>query len=282
MRAEQWTLPVTHHGEGPFWDDRLGALRCVDMLAGDVLTIRDGELIDRESFGAIAAVWRPRLDGGYVVAVERGFVLVDADGRRETVGPLWDDPDLRMNEGGCAPDGSFYGGSMTYDAEPGRGRLWRMAPDRSCSVVLDDLTISNGLAFTADGRRAYFVDTPTHRVDVLTVTDSGAVAGRQVHVDLTELPGQPDGLALDADGGIWVAMWGAGEVRRFDDRGVLTHVVDVGVTQVSAVAFGGPDHDRLFITTSRFALPETEEPDAGSVFVVDAGVRGAPVEMFHG
>lgn len=282
VRAQQWTVPVTHHGEGPVWDEQLGALRCVDMLAGDLLTLRDGELVDRENFGAIAAAWRPRREGGFVVAVERGFVLVRADGHREDVGPLWDDGDVRMNEGACAPDGSFYCGSMEYDAEPGRGRLWRLAPDRSCSVVLDDVTISNGLAFTADGGRAYFIDTPTHRVDVLTFDGPGVIADRQPFVDLADVPGQPDGLALDAEGGVWVAMWGAGEVRRFDASGRSTQVVDVGVSQVSAVAFGGPIFEDLFITTSRFALSDTDEPQAGAVYVARVGVRGAPVPSFAG
>jgi sugar lactone lactonase YvrE len=281
-RAEQWTVPVAYHGEGPAWDDDLSALRCVDMLAGDVLTVRDGQLVDRENFGAIAAAWRPRRQGGFVVAVERGFVLVGTDGRREHVGPLWDDSDLRMNEGGCAPDGSFYSGSMEHDAEPGRGSLWRLAPDGSCSVVLDDVTISNGLAFAADGRQAYFIDTPTHRVDVLTFSAPGVVAHRQMFVDLRAVPGQPDGLALDAAGGVWVAMWGAGQVRRFDSEGQLTDVVSVGVMQVSAVAFGGPAFEDLFITTSRFALPDGDEPQAGSVFVARVGVRGAPVPGFAG
>lgn len=282
MQAHQWTEPFTHHGEGPVWDTHLGALRCVDMLAGDVLTIRDGELVERERFGEIAAAWRPRAGGGSVVAVERGFVLVDAAGRREVVGPLWADTDVRMNEGACGPDGSFYCGSMAFDADPGRGSLWRLAPDRSASVVLDDLTISNGLAFTADGRRAFFVDTPTHRVDLLTFSAPGRVVAREPFADLSQLPGQPDGLALDADGGVWVAMWGGGFVQQVLPDGSLGEVVTVGVSQPSAVCFGGPDLDQLYITTSRFGLADDDEPTAGAVFTARTPSRGAAVRAYAG
>jgi sugar lactone lactonase YvrE len=281
-RAQQWTEPVTFHGEGPVWDVRSEALRCVDMLAGDVLTVRDGQVVEREHVGDVAAAWRARADGGYVVAVERGFVLVDEHGDREVVGPLWGDLDVRMNEGGCGPDGSFYCGSMHDDALPGRGSLWRLAPDRSTTRIIDDLSISNGLAFSADGGRAFFIDTPTHRVDVLTFAEPGVVTGRTVFADLADLPGQPDGLALDAEGGVWVAMWGGGTVQRIDPDGSRGDVVEIGVSQPSAVCFGGPDLDQLYVTTSRYSLTDGDEPAAGSVFVAGPGVRGADVMPFGG
>ena len=252
------------------------------MLIGDVLTIRDGELVDRENFGSTAAAWRPRDGGKFAVAADRGFVLVDVDGGREIVGPLWDETDVRMNEGGCSPDGSFYCGSMEHDAEIGRGRLWRLAPDRTCTVVLDGLTISNGLAFTGDGSRAYFIDTPTHRVDVLTFSSPGVVADRRVFADLAAVPGQPDGLTVDADGGVWVAMWGGGSICGIDPDGALAHVVTVPVSQPSAVCFGAAGSDELFITTSRYRLDDTAEPQAGSVFVASVGARGAPVLPYAG
>ena len=282
MRAQRWTEVVTRHGEGPAWDGRLDALRCVDMLAGDLLTIRAGELVGREHVGDVAAAWRPRAGGGWVVAVERGFVLVDGDGRRESVGPLWDDLDVRMNEGACGPDGSFYCGSMHVDAVAGRGTLWRLGPDRSTRRVIEGLSISNGLAFTADGGRAFFVDTPTRRVDVLELAEPGVVERRTVHVDLADVPGRPDGIALDADGGLWVAMWGGGAVQHVEPDGSLGDVVEVGVSQPSAVCFGGPDLDHLYVTTSRFGLAAGSEPDAGAVFVASPGVRGAPLGEYAG
>lgn len=282
LQAEQWTEPLTHHGEGPVWDTQVDALRCVDMLAGDVLTIRDGHLVQRENFGEVAAAWRPRAGGGSLVAVERGFVLVDRGGQREVIGPLWSDHDIRMNEGGCSPDGSFYCGSMSYDAADGRGCLWRLASDGAVSVVLEDLTISNGLTFTAAGQQAYFIDTPTRRVDVLTFAESGGVVDRSPFVDLSVVPGQPDGLTVDADGGVWVAMWGGGAVQHVWPDGSLGDVVAVGVSQPSAVCFGGPELRQLFITTSRFGLDQTVEPAAGAVFIAEPGPRGVAVMPFGG
>jgi len=282
MRAAQWTDPLTHHGEGPVWDADLDALRCVDMLAGDLLTVRDGRLVEREHVGEVAAVWRPRAGGGHVVAVERGFVLIDGAGHCEIVGPLWSDRGIRMNEGTCAPDGSFYCGSMDVDAAPGRGSLWRLAPDGSTGTVLDDLTISNGMAFTVDGRHAYFIDSPTRRVDVLTFAEPGVLIDRRPFADLAAVPGQPDGLALDADGGLWVAMWGGGTVQRIFSDGSLGDALEVGVSQPSAVCFGGPDLEHLFITTSQLGLAPTQEPGAGAVFIARTGTRGVATLPFSG
>lgn len=280
--AEQWTGPITHHGEGPVWDTRLDALRCVDMLAGDVLTIREGVEVDRLHLGDVAAVWRPRVGGGSVVAVDRGFVVIDELGARAVIGPLWDDAAVRMNEGACAPDGSFYCGSMDFDATPGRGTLWRLSPDRSVMRVLDNLTISNGLAFTSDGRRAYYIDSPTRRVDVLTFSELGVIAERTVFADLSGARGEPDGLALDAEGGLWVAMWGGGAVQHVWPDGSLGEAVAVGVSQPSAVCFGGPGFDQLYVTTSRYGLASGAEPQAGAVFVAGVRVEGAPVPGYAG
>lgn len=277
-RAVQWSDPVTDHGEGPVWDVEQGALRCVDMLAGDVLTLRDGRLVEREHVGAVAAAWRPRHGGGAVVAVERGFVLVGPDGARQSVGPLWEETDVRMNEGGCDAAGAFYSGSMQTEAEPGRGRLWRLDPDGSTSLVLGDLTISNGLVFRPDGR-AYFVDTPTRRIDLLSFDEAGGVADRRPFADLAGVTGQPDGIALDVEGGVWVAQWGGGAVLRLDPDGSVTATVELVVPCPTAVAFGGPEMDQLFVTTSR--LEDPQDP-SGAIFTFPAEVRGRAVNGYGG
>jgi sugar lactone lactonase YvrE len=112
VRAEQVTGPVTYHGEGPVWSERWGGLRWVDMLAGDVLSLAAGGAINRRHVGSVAAAIRPRRQGGAVIGVERGFALEEADGAIRHLGALWTDNNVRMNEGGCDPDGRFYCGSM--------------------------------------------------------------------------------------------------------------------------------------------------------------------------
>src|SRR4051794_23226870 len=166
MRAEQVTDPVTYHGEGPVWCERWGGLRWVDMLAGDILSLTaDGE-IRRRHVGNVAAAIRPRRNGGAVIGVERGFALEETDGAITRLGELWTNDDVRMNEGGCDPDGRFYCGSMACDQQPGAGALYRLDADGSVHVVLEHVTISNGLEWSPDGARAYYNDTATYHISV--------------------------------------------------------------------------------------------------------------------
>ena len=141
MRAEQVTGPVAYHGEGPVWSARWGGLRWVDMLAGDVLSLAADGAINRRHVGNIAAVVRPRRQGGAVIGVERGFALEEADGTLTHLGELWSHNHVRMNEGGCDPDGRFYCGSMAYDQRPGAGALDRLDTVVSVHVVLENVTI---------------------------------------------------------------------------------------------------------------------------------------------
>jgi sugar lactone lactonase YvrE len=140
--AEQVTDPIAYHAEGPVWSMRWGGLRWVDMLAGDVLFLAADGTVERRNVGRIAAAVRPRRREGAVIGVERGFALEDADGTLTHLGELWSDPGIRMNEGGCDPDGRFYCGSMAYDKRPGAGALYRLDPDGSVRVVLQGVTIS--------------------------------------------------------------------------------------------------------------------------------------------
>lgn len=284
MNVEQITPVCANHGEGPVWDASVGEVRWVDMLAGDVLTLGSGGEVRRHHVGDVAGAMRPRRGGGLVVSVERGFVLVDADGEVGPVHSAFDDPGVRMNEGGCPPDGRFFFcGSMAYDFGAGRGALYRFGTDRSVAQVLDRITISNGMAWTPDGSLLYYIDSPTHRVDVFDYdARSGTMHDRRPVVSVDPDRGMPDGMALDAEGGLWVALWGGGAVHRYSSRGTLDAVVQVPAAQVTACAFGGPDLDELYITTSRDGLGQDAEPAAGALFRVDPGVRGAPVGTFAG
>ncbi|UBU08880.1 SMP-30/gluconolactonase/LRE family protein [Nonomuraea gerenzanensis] len=274
------TGPVAQHGEGPVWSARWGGLRWVDMLAGDVLALApDGE-VRRRHVGAVAAVVRPRVSGGYVVAAERELLLADSDeldAPLRSLGEAWRDPAIRMNEGGCDPDGRFYIGSMAYDAAPGRGSFYVAGPGDALRVVLPGVTISNGFGFSPDGRLAYYADTSTGRVDVLDYDPEAGLSGRRPFAVVEPERGAPDGLAVDAEGGVWVAMWQGGAVHRYDAGGRLDAVVHLPVRKVTAVAFGGEGLDRLFVTTSALDVDRAEQPEAGALFCADPGVRGLPV-----
>ncbi|GAA2212223.1 SMP-30/gluconolactonase/LRE family protein [Nonomuraea monospora] len=274
------TGPVAEHGEGPVWSARWGGLRWVDMLAGDVLALAPDGGVRRRHVGAVAAVVRPRVSGGYVVAAERELLLADADdldAPLRSLGEAWSDPAIRMNEGGCDPDGRFYIGSMAYDASPGRGSFYVAGPDGALRVVLPGVTISNGFGFSPDGRLAYYADTTTGRVDVLDYDPQEGLSGRRPFAVVDPEHGEPDGLAVDAEGGVWVALWRGGAVHRYDPGGRLDAVVRLPVRKVTAVTFGGSGLDRLFITTSALDVDREEQPDAGALFCADPGVRGLPV-----
>jgi sugar lactone lactonase YvrE len=280
VRAERVTGRICYHGEGPVWSARWGGLRLVDMFAGDVLSLRpDGE-VDRRHVGAIAAAMRPRTGGGAVHAVERGFMLEAADGTLTPLDELWDDAGLRMNEGGCDPDGRFYCGSMAYDQTPGAGSLYRLDPDGSVQQVLDGATVSNGLEWSPDGRLAYYNDTPTHRISVFDYDEHAGLTGRRTFADLGDA--LPDGLTVDAEGGVWTALYDGGAVRRYAPDGTLDLVVEIPTPKVTACTFGGADLDELFVTTSWEGLGPDDEPLAGSLFRVVPGVSGLPVREFAG
>jgi sugar lactone lactonase YvrE len=282
VRAEQVTGPVAYHGEGPVWSERWGGLRWVDMLAGDILSLVADGIINRRHVGTIAAALRPRRRGGAVIGVERGFALEEADGTIKHMDELWTDTNVRMNEGGCDPDGRFYCGSMAYDQQPDAGTLYRLDPDGSVRVVLENVTISNGLEWSPDGSRTYYNDSPTQRIDVFDYEVESGLSRRRPFAEVPAEAGLPDGLTVDEEGGVWVALYGGGSVRRYTPEGVLDEVIEVAAKQVTACTFGGSGLDQLFITTSREDLKPGEDPLAGSLFQAAVGVAGMPVREFVG
>jgi sugar lactone lactonase YvrE len=186
-----------------------------------------------------------------------------------------------MNEGGCDPDGRFYCGSMAYDQAPGRGAVWRLDPDGTTSCLFGGVTVSNGLAWSPDGSTAYYVDTATQRIDAFDYDADEGLTGRRPVVTIEKDSGAPDGLTVDAEGCLWVALFGGGAVHRYRPDGTLDGQVEVPAAQVTACTFGGDDLDQLFITTSRERM-KSPEPGAGAVFRADVGVRGLPTLTYAG
>jgi sugar lactone lactonase YvrE len=282
VRAEQITPSVAYHGEGPVWADAWGGLRWVDMLAGDILTLADDGTVARRHVASVVAALRPRRGGGAVIAVERGFVLEDVDGAMHELTELWSEPTRRMNEGGCDPEGRFYCGSMAYDRRPGGGALYRLDAALTVEVILPKVTISNGIAWSPDHARAYYADTATLRVDVFDYEPDRGLFGRRPFLVFEDPRERPDGLTVDSEGGVWIAMNGAASVRRVDDRARQDAHIELPVTKVTACTFGGPDLGTLYVTTSREDLAADEEPAAGALFACQPGARGLPALPFAG
>jgi sugar lactone lactonase YvrE len=250
------------------------------MFAGDVLSLAGGA-VSRTHVAEVVAAVRPRRGGGAVLGVTRGFALEGPDGTVQALPDLWPADDVRMNEGACDPDGRFYCGSMAYDRRPGAGKVHRLDPDGSVHVVLTDVTIANGLDWSPDGRSAYFNDTETYRVDVFEYDPESGLTNRRQFADVTGV-GRPDGLTVDAEGGVWVALNTSGTVRRYTPDGRLDEVVEVPARKVTACTLGGERLDELFITTSREGLEPGDDPLAGALFSVRVGVAGQPTREFAG
>lgn len=282
MTPENITGPVAHHAEAPVWSTAWGGLRWVDGDAGDLLTLRPDGVGRQHIDDEYLAFARPRRNGGIVAAGARTLYLADEpDGEFRAVVTLLDDPAVRMNDGCCDPAGRLLAGSMGYEAEPDAGVLLRLDAELSANTVLPKTTISNGVGFSQDGRRAYYVDTAAHRIDVFDA-NGGELGGRRVFVRIPEEQGSPDGLTVAADGSVWVALWGGAAVRGYDAAGGLMATIELPVPQVSACTFGDDDLGTLYITTSAQGLAADHGTEAGSVYAVRPGVRGVPVLPFAG
>jgi len=277
-KADQWSDPITIHGEGPIWNPLIQRFQLVDMLEGDVLTVDEGTVTDRTHVDTVAAIIRPRLYGGLVVAGERDVILIDIDGAQHRIEGSGVGIGSRFNEGACAPDGSLWAGTMAYDAAAGAGVMVRLDPGTlSFTQVAADLTISNGLAFE-DTQSAYFVDSASRSIDRLRIY-SGEITGRSLWVDLANVEGVPDGICRDENGGVWVALYDGGAVHRYSAAGDLTDIVTVPVGQVTACALGGADGRQLLITTSQLGH-EGQVGAGGALFQISVDIPGTYYPLF--
>ena len=287
VQPEQIPGTQCYHGEGPCWADDWGeaggGLRFVDMLAGDVLSLGADGAVSRTHVGEVAAVIRPRASGGAVLALKDRFAVTDGDlTKLRTVARVGLPPGVRLNEGGCDPDGRFYCGSMATDESPQAGTFYQLDPDGSVRPVMEKVTISNGFGFSPDGGTAYYVDTPEQSIDIFDYSAAIGLANRRRWVDIPGDAGRPDGLTVDAEGGVWLALMEGSAVHRYDPSGALDAVITLPVSQVTACTFGGPDLDTLYVTTSQIGADTKAQPASGALFAVRPGVRGRPAESFAG
>jgi sugar lactone lactonase YvrE len=269
-------------GEGPTWDAAAGRLLWIDILRSRVHTYdpATGRRTVRTTEQHVGAV-KPRAGGGLVLNLRDGVGLTDEAGgfrwlHHEPV------PGRRGNDAAVAPDGSLWAGTMRYDEARGGGTLSRVAGDGTAETVLDDVTVSNGTGWSPDGRLMYYVDTPTRRIDVFDYdAASGRVSGRRPLATVEEGAGFPDGLTVDADGCVWVALWDGAAVRRYTPSGALDRVVPLPVPRVTACAFGGAGLTDLYVTTARVGLTPAPPP-AGSLLVLPDAGKGLPQPPFAG
>lgn len=272
-------------GEGPVWDTRQNVLWWVD-ISGRRLhrfspdSSQDEALAVANEVGAVV----PRRGGGLLCAVREGFAVFGDDCKMDLVVRAHLDPGMRMNDAKCDSLGRLWASSMALEATPRAGSLYRLGTNFGLSRVLPELTIGNGLAWSADDRTMYFIDSATRAVDAFDFeANSGELSGRRQVISLPEGVGLPDGMCIDAEGCLWVALFGGSAVRRYTVDGELVGLVNLPVTNVTCPAFGGPGLTDLYVTTAREGLSQTAlaaQPEAGGLFVVQPGVAGhAPYEF---
>ena len=276
-------------GEGPVWDGPRDRLLWVDIEGGEVLEgALDGGAITvtgRIVFDTMVGAVTVAADGTLLVAAQEHLVVQHPDGTRE------DGPRVvpagearRLNDGKTDPAGRFLVGTLSLGGPSEREVLVRLERDGGLTVLDDDLALSNGLAWSADGRRMFSVDTLRRTVAVRDYDPgSGAVGPRRVHLRLED--GFPDGIAMDVAGHLWVAVWGGGEVRRYAPDGTLAGRVGTRAPHTSSVAFAGEDLRTLVVTTATSELGEEQlraHPDSGRLLTVPVDVPGLPVAPWDG
>jgi len=276
-------------GEGPVWDAARDRLLFVDIMRGrvhefDPASGRDRVVDVGQPVGAVT----PTTHGDWVIAARDGFFRVDpATGRTSLIAHVErDDRQTRMNDGYVDARGRFWAGTMGMGGARERGSLYRLDPDGTVTRHVTGVTISNGLDWSPDGRVMYHADTGLGRVDVFDFDEaSGAIANRRPFATIAEREGSPDGLVVDAEGGVWIALWEGGAVRRYRSDGSLDRVIPLPVSLVTKCAFGGRDLADLYVTTAWIDLDaeaRARQPLAGGVFRLRPGVAGRAAVPFAG
>jgi sugar lactone lactonase YvrE len=279
--------------EGPVWNPASGTLIWVDIVRGTVFEGSVGpssaggaaiEVLREWQFEGMVGVAVPGPDGALLVAGQDHLVVVAADGRRRD-GPIIvrDPATSRTNDGACDPAGRLLLGTIRFDEVAGYDVLVRVDDDGSVRTLDSDLGISNGLAWSPDGRTLYSTDTSAKTIWARDYDPaSGAIGERRPQLRLDE---HPDGICVDARGYIWAALWGTGEARAFTPDGEVVDVITVPAPHVSSLAFVGPELDRLVITTASRDLDAAglaSYPDAGRLFLADVAVTGVPTFPWSG
>jgi sugar lactone lactonase YvrE len=277
-------------GEGPSWDKERKVLYWVDILGKSfhVYNPADGtnQIIDVGQYvGAVV----PRQSGGVILALQHGFYAYDftAGALTELSDPEKHLPDNRFNDGKCDAAGRFWAGTMRIDDTGKEAALYCLEPDLTVRKVLTGVGTSNGIAWSPDNSKMYYIDSPTRLVmEYAFDLDTGSLRNPRVAVVLEPGTFMPDGMTIDEEGMLWVAEWGGYRVGRWNPAtGQRLESLEVPVSKVSSCIFAGENMDEMYITTASVGTSEEDlrkYPLTGGVFHWKAGLKGAPTYSFGG
>jgi sugar lactone lactonase YvrE len=276
-------------GECPVWSTREQVLYWVDIHGPslnrfDPATGQNTVMPMPADIGSFAL----RKPAGFVVALRTGLFLAAADGTvgRRIVDAPYDPAHHRFNDGRCDPRGRFFVGTMNEARDANSGALFRLDPDGTLQHVLSDVMISNGLAWSPDGRTMYHSDTPAHIVRAFDYdTATGTPSRPRTFAQWTGETDRPDGGAVDSEGNYWTAFFRAGKVLQIAPSGQTLAEYAVPAMCPTMCAFGGPDLRTLYVTTARMNRDAAELarlPHSGGIFTLRVPVPGLPDHAFAG
>jgi sugar lactone lactonase YvrE len=277
-------------GEGVIWDSRNQKVYWVDIIRGQLFEYDPSTAKNvAVNFGQFVSAVVPAATGGLIVARQHDIVRFDpASGQSTRFAALnTDRPDLRFNDGKCDPAGRFWIGTMEVSGQPHLGALYCLGPDGRFELKRSGVTISNGIAWRSDQRMMYYIDTGTN---VVTAWDfdpaTGQMTGERPCIALAD-KGHLDGMTIDSENMLWIAVFGTGEVRRYDpSTGRQISAVRLPVSQITSCAFGGVKLQDLYVTSASYDFTPDDwkrEPLAGSLFRIrDPGAQGVVLPQFAG
>ncbi len=275
-------------GEGPVWDDEEEALYWVDIKAPSVhrYVPKTGSTESwpmPEPIGCIAR----RRQGGFIAGFKSGLAFLDLpSGRIERIGdPEPDHPDNRFNDGKCDSVGRFWAGTMDDGERNATGSLYRVDPDRRWHRMDSGYVVTNGPAFSPNGRTLYHTDSLEGMIYAFDVAPGGSISGKRAFIEIPTDAGCPDGMTVDVEGYLWVAHYDGWRLTRFRPDGTIERAIELPVARVTSCVFGGPALDTLYVTTASIGLDaeaRAQQPLAGGLFEVHAGTRGLPAPRFAG
>ncbi len=274
-------------GEGPVWHPIEQVLYCVDIRGKSLCRLEPSEgSLHKWDVGEEIGVAVPTERGHFLLGLQTGLALFDpATGEIKLVDSLEHEmPNNRCNDGKCDPSGRFWVGTMDNLEKDISGKLYSYQTG-GAQMHLEDIAISNGLAWSADHKKMYYIDSPTLSIQVFDFDlEKGSISKGRTIIRMEKEMGFPDGMTIDQEDKLWVAHWGGSCIRRWDpESGSVLQKVEVDAPHTSSCAFGGPDHDTLYITSARKGLSEKElqkYPLSGGIFSFKPSVGGFPTVLF--
>lgn len=270
-------------GEGPTWDARTGELHWVDILQGTIWTDRlDGSAPTSLMLDTHVGAALPAADTGELLVCTRaGFSRLDrATGHEQLLAqPLAERPGVRFNDAKVSPDGRAFGDTMPYDTDAEPGALYRLDAPATVATIAEPLRLGNGLGWAPDGRTMYFIDSGARTMWRASYdTETGTVTGARPFIEFDPAAGgMPDGMCVDSDGGLWVAIMGGGRIERYSPSGILDRAVELPLHRPTSLCFAGAELDTLIVTSLSYQMTEAEwqaDPLAGSVLALDVHTTG--------